>query len=370
MRRNLRSGMNRRTFLGAAGAGAAGLFGAAMLGSGVAHAAIGPLPGSILDNIKNNNGYLRVAVPPYPDNFYGFNEWREYIDEENYTVVDPFYPGAHPYGLEPDLARAIAAAVLEVEVPDGVPPEDILDDYIEWVDPGGYTPERFTTVSSGNADVGFALATYTLARDTLYGVDFGPTYFYDGVNIWSEGAVTHVGTIADTTGVPIAEKWASENGATWTAYPTQGEMIDAYKAHEIDGMLTDASGLISIALSEDLAGSLYLSSPLSKEPLSVVVPEGDQQWSDVVRWVMFALFEAEKQGITRDTVPPGLWGTLGTKLGLGTNWAYFAIKVRGNFKEIYEYNLVEDAWYVGAKPKRGPNDVWSNGGLIYPLQIR
>ena len=40
---------------------------------------------------------------------------------------------------------------------------------------------------------------------------------------------------------------------------------------------------------------------ISKEPLGPVVRQGDDQWFNIVKWVGFALLDAEELGVTRRT---------------------------------------------------------------------
>ena len=42
---------------------------------------------------------------------------------------------------------------------------------------------------------------------------------------------------------------------------------------------------------------MILPETLSKEPLSPAVRHGDNQWSDIVRWSVFAMINAEELGI-------------------------------------------------------------------------
>ena len=57
-------------------------------------------------------------------------------------------------------------------------------------------------------------------------------------------------------------------------------------------------------------------------------------------------------------------GELGSKLGLSNDFVYRAIKLVGNYGEVYERNL---ASYGLA---RGQNDLWTNGGLMYAPPLR
>jgi hypothetical protein len=41
---------------------------------------------------------------------------------------------------------------------------------------------------------------------------------------------------------------------------------------------------------------------ISKEPLSPIVPQGDERWFDLVKAVMYLLITAEELGVTQDNV--------------------------------------------------------------------
>jgi general L-amino acid transport system substrate-binding protein len=119
---------------------------------------------------------------------------------------------------------------------------------------------------------------------------------------------------------------------------------------------------------------------ISKEPHSPVVRHGDDQWFDIVRWTFFALLTAEELGITQANVDSfltsqnpevrrllGLSGDHGPLMGLDRRWAYWAIKAVGNYGEIFERNLGMSS---SIKLRRGLNDLWTRGGLMYAPPIR
>ena len=97
---------------------------------------------------------------------------------------------------------------------------------------------------------------------------------------------------------------------------------------------------------------MLLDEVLSKEPLGPVVPLGDDQWFDVVKWVVFATIEAEELGITAANVASmvggenpvvrrllGDEGDLGPMLALSNDWVVKVIGSVGNYGEIYDRNL-------------------------------
>ena len=58
---------------------------------------------------------------------------------------------------------------------------------------------------------------------------------------------------------------------------------------------------------------------------------------------------------------------LGQALKLDAAWAFNVVRTLGNYGEIYERNMGPNT-PVGLA--RGPNNLWSNGGLLYALPMR
>ncbi|MEO0809763.1 MAG: amino acid ABC transporter substrate-binding protein, partial [Pseudomonadota bacterium] len=116
----------------------------------------------------------------------------------------------------------------------------------------------------------------------------------------------------------------------------------------------------------------------SKEPLGPVVRHGDDQFFDIVKWVVFALIEAEEFGVTSanademagSTTNPSIQRLLGATPGMGKNlgldetWALNAIKAVGNYGEIWERNIP----VLGLT--RDLNNLWTNGGIMYASPVR
>jgi len=63
----------------------------------------------------------------------------------------------------------------------------------------------------------------------------------------------------------------------------------------------------------------------------------------------------------------GVTPELGQSLKLDPAWAYNAIRAIGNYGELYERTMGEDT--PVALP-RGPNNLHTNGGLLYALPMR
>src|SRR6185295_6291060 len=113
---------------------------------------------------------------------------------------------------------------------------------------------------------------------------------------------------------------------------------------------------------------IILPEVISKEPLGPVVGRDDIEWFSIVKWVLYALVEAEEKGITsanaeeklksEDPAVQRLLGTqggLGQKLGLADRWAYQAIAQIGNYGEVFERNVGEK---TPLRLSRGPNALW------------
>ena len=283
-------------------------------------------------------------------------------------------------GLDVDVCRAIAAAVLG---------DANAVEYVPLT-----AQQRFTALQSGEIDVLSRNTTWTLTRDTALGLNFTTVTFYDGqgfmvpksLGVTSafelDGATVCVqpGT---TTELNLADFFRA-NGMEFE--PVVIESIDEVNAAFFAGRCgvytTDASGLASIRATVAPNPDDYEILPeiISKEPLGPVVRHGDDQFQDIVRWVVFALIEAEERGITsanvaemlesEDPVVQRLLGStpgMGEALGLSEDWAFLAIQQVGNYGEIYERNVGVDT-PLGLE--RGLNDLWTRGGLLYAMPAR
>ncbi|HEX3952510.1 MAG TPA: amino acid ABC transporter substrate-binding protein [Stellaceae bacterium] len=254
--------------------------------------------------------------------------------------------------------------------------------------------QRFTALQSGEVDILSNNTTWTLQRDTDLGLDFGPVVFYDGQGFM----------VTKKLGVKSAKEL---NGATICVLPgttTELNLADYFRANKMefkpvviekidelvaaffsgrcDAYTTDASGLASVRSGRASNPDDYVILPerISKEPLAPAVRQGDAQWHDIVDWAIYALMEAEEKGITQKNVDDmlksddpsikrilGVTPGMGKALGVDEKWVYNEIKAVGNYGEIFERNLGMGG---PLKLERGLNNLWTKGGLIYPMPIR
>ncbi len=137
------------------------------------------------------------------------------------------------------------------------------------------------------------------------------------------------------------------------ALATADETIKAYDGGRCDVFTTDVSQLYAEKLKLTNANDhIILPEVISKEPLGPVVRHGDDQWFDLVKWVHFAMINAEELGISQKTIDEalksdkpdvrrftGAEGNMGEQLGLTKDWAVRIVKLVGNYGEAFERNV-------------------------------
>jgi len=277
-------------------------------------------------------------------------------------------------GLDVDVCRAVAAAVLGDS------------------NKVKFTPlsakERFTALTSGEIDILSRNTTWTLTRDADLGVTFVGVNFYDGQGFMVRkdsgitstsqfkngiSACTNIGT---TTELNMRDFFNSK-GITYepVAFEKADEVVAAYDSGRCDTYTTDKSGLAAQRTKmTNPDDHMVLPETISKEPLGPVVRQGDAVWEDIVRWSLNSMIEAEEYGITsanadmmKNSENPqikrlvGSEGELGGKLGLDNDWSLRIIKQVGNYGESYKRNIAD----TGILPDRGPNQLWTKGGILY-----
>ncbi len=282
-------------------------------------------------------------------------------------------------GFDADFCRAVAAAVL------GDP---------EAVEFRALTADaRGPALQTGEVDVLIRNTTWSVTRDTTWGL-FAPTTFYDGqaIMVNADLGATSIEDLAGaticvqsgtTTELNLTDRMR-ELGIEYT--PNVFADIDptyaAYEEGACDAVTSDRSQLVSRRTAfADPDAHVILEDVLSKEPLGPVVPLGDDQWFNVVKWTVFATIEAEELGITSDNVQEmadtsenpvvrrllGVEGDLAPLLGLENDWVINVISSVGNYGEIYDRNLGPDTAFA---LERGLNALWTEGGLLYAPPYR
>jgi general L-amino acid transport system substrate-binding protein len=87
------------------------------------------------------------------------------------------------------------------------------------------------------------------------------------------------------------------------AFGTADETVKAYETGRCDAFTTDVSQLYAEKLKLANANDhVILPEIISKEPLAPVVRHGDDQWFDIVKWVHYAMINAEELGVSQKTI--------------------------------------------------------------------
>ncbi|SDL89160.1 amino acid ABC transporter substrate-binding protein, PAAT family (TC 3.A.1.3.-) [Modicisalibacter muralis] len=283
-------------------------------------------------------------------------------------------------GLDVDICRGVAAAVFD-------DPSKVQ-----------YVPlnakERFTALQSGEIDMLSRNTTWTSSRDTALGLNFTGVTYYDGIGFMVNkslgldsakqlsGASICVQS-GTTTELNVADYFrANDMAFEPVVFDTSDQTVRGFEAGRCDVLTSDTSQLYSLRIKlSDPASAEVLPEVISKEPLGPVVRQGDEQWFDIVKWTLFAMFNAEELGVTSENVdemkanPPnpkvarllGVNSDFGESMGLSADWAYKIIKNVGNYEEIFARNVGKDS---ALEIERGLNALWTEGGLHYGPPVR
>lgn len=282
-------------------------------------------------------------------------------------------------GLDVDFCRATAAVVLGD------------------ASKVAFTPlsasQRFDALKGGKVDLLARNSTWTLGREAELGLAFAGITYHDGQGFLAKRSLkvdtalsldkakicVEAGT---TTQLNLADFFKA-NSMTYEekVYPSAAEAFAAFEGGQCDVLTRDQSALhgdrFRLAKPSE---AVVLPDVISKEPLGPVVRSDDFPWFTVVKWVNFALINAEELGISGGNLDEALKsqkpdvrrftgadGGFGKALGLDADWAVRAVKAGGNYAEIYERNLGTDS-KLGIP--RGLNQLWNMGGVLYAPPLR
>jgi len=283
-------------------------------------------------------------------------------------------------GFDIELCRAVAAAVFGDPTAIEVVPLTAAD--------------RGPSLQTAEVDLLSRNVTWTASRDAQWG-NFTTVMFYDGQGfmISTGSGITSTdefdgATVCVTTGTTTEQNLADffrQNGMAYEAvtFEETAAVYSAYEEGRCDITTSDKSQLASVrsgfAAPED---HIILDITISKEPLTPAVPHGDDVWFDIVKLVMYGLINAEELGVTQANVEEmksseninvlrllgqeGDWGY--TDLGLDAEALAQAISAVGNYGEIYNRYMGPEG--IAFTLPRGPNKLWSNGGLIYAPPVK
>jgi len=283
-------------------------------------------------------------------------------------------------GLDIDLCKAIAVAMFgDAEKVKFTPTT---------------AQQRFVALQSGEVDVITRNATQTLLRDTQLGFNGAGVNFYDGQGFMVPGK-SGIKSARELNGATICVQPGTTTELNLADYFRKNkmtfkpvlidkldELLQAYASGRCDSYTTDASGLAGVRAGQlsDKGEQVILPERISKEPLGPMVRHGDDQWFDLVRFVLDGMIEAEELGISQANVDEmlksddpvikrflGVTPGYGKAVGVDEAWMYKIVKQIGNYGESFERNVGRN---TPLKLERGLNALWTNGGLMYAIPFR
>jgi general L-amino acid transport system substrate-binding protein len=282
-------------------------------------------------------------------------------------------------GLDVDYCRAIAAAIFNDATKVKFVPLTARD--------------RFTALQTGDVDVLVRNTTWTSSRDTQLGLNAASINYFDGQGFMVRKSLKINSALelndaaicvqqGTTTELNLADYFRANRMRLKTVtFASLDEALKAYETGRCDAFTTDASGLYSTRLKLAKPDEhVVLPEIISKEPLGAFVRHGDDQWFDIVKWVHFAMVNAEELNVNRANLEDqmksdnpdikrllGTEGNFGEQFGLTKDWVYRIVKLVGNYGEVFDRNVGQGS---PLKISRGLNALWNKGGVQYAPPVR
>ncbi|MGA2987602.1 MAG: transporter substrate-binding domain-containing protein [Terriglobia bacterium] len=298
-------------------------------------------------------------------------------EEPEYTMQDAH--GSHA-DLDLDICKALAVAVLGPNAKFTVVSFQDEEDALEALQSG-----KIAALATG---------TPNFINSTNRSFGFAPPVFYDyqgflvnktmGISSPRDLAGMKICFLGGTEIEAQLEGYMLREKIKWLpfAFSEEGEMEAAFVTGNCAAISADVSQLSyeRIAFKNKAKNFDILPDVIAKDPLAPTYRLDDPQWAAIVNWTVEALIQAEESGVTQanlgeieksdDPVTRRLLGAqrgYGQLIGLDDAWAARVIEAVGNYGEMFERDLGSGSV---RKLPRGPNKLWTQGGLMYALPIR
>ena len=278
-------------------------------------------------------------------------------------------------GLDVDYCKSLAAAVLGDATKVKFTPTSVQ--------------QRWPILQSGQVDLLSRNTTITFSRNATLGINFQGINFYEGQTfiVRTAAKVTKpegldgatICVAAGSTEEKTAADWFRERNLKVTIinFQKNDDAISAYDQGRCDAYTAGIGALAGQRIKfKDPNEHQILTEIISNDPQGPVTRWGDERWQLIVRWVLNAQVAAEALGVTSKNVDEmkakstssevrrllGVDGKFGEMMGLSNDWAYNVIKQVGNYGESYERTVGMGS---ALKLKRGQNELWTKGGLLF-----
>ena len=279
-------------------------------------------------------------------------------------------------GLDVDICRAISAA--------------IFDDPTKVKFRNLSAAERFDVLKAGEIDLLSRNTTQTFSRDTDGRIEFTPTTFHDAQGIMvnkassikssADLAKKAICVVANTTSYDNLQDYMQSQSIPYQPRSSENAslLFDDYEHNRCQAITGDVSQLVARKTLLANPQDHQILNTISQEPLAPAVLHQDSQWYDAVKWITYALIQAEELDITSENISIyksskdseiqrflGIESNLGSSMGLSNDFTVRVVKHVGNYGEIYDRNIGQRFGLA-----RNNNALWENGGLMYSPPFR
>ncbi len=251
-------------------------------------------------------------------------------------------------GLEVDLCRALAAAVL------GDPARIEFHPYV--------LNQDFDRLRRGEDAVAFLTGSELLGNSLLDAVVPGPAVFHqtNGVMVPASSPARHLADLAGTMVCAEPGTGPERTLLAWfrsrnlplrfSAWQEEEEMLDAFDVGRCPAVALDMSTLATEQAAADPAHPLrILPEPLSASPILAVTGLDDARWTAIVGWTVQTLQQPDPEALP---VP-------GAGLGLAADWQARA-RAGGTLADLVTRNFGRLGLPAGL------DAAWRDGGLVLP----
>ncbi|MGL6237014.1 MAG: transporter substrate-binding domain-containing protein [Segniliparus sp.] len=210
-------------------------------------------------------------------------------------------------GFDVDVARAVAVALFGSE------------SVLEFVPLS--SAERFEALASGEVDLGCFNATTTSLRELVEGVVFSPPTLHDGEvfatrasnledagePVFARAKSRRVAVLNGSTTLVNVEQYSREQGVDFIPvfYDLPSEALAGYRDGAADVVCLDSFLLAGELARLGEAGHVLLDDEVTLEPMAPAVSIRRPELATAVRWVVHTLVEAERLGISQESLRGG-----------------------------------------------------------------